>query len=221
MAAGKIRFTGCQSLLTGRTRAYRVQNLTTLPKEEVIMWRPFPKDTVLLILALLTLPRRSKLFRAAAEIRHRGGSLSMQANILVGKERLCTPKKDKMCTLKKQCDQSNYVNFSAKHPSLLMLSRHCDVCHLQHIDHNRPPSQSLWPTVHVCGRDVRYVDDVFRWSGHSYCAIDWRYIIRSSCARHFRETQDLSRLEVGFESLRRSSISPITVQFWERLAAVG
>ena len=57
MAAGKIRFTGCQSLLTGRNRAYRDQNLTKLPKEEMKVRTPFPKDTVLLILALLTLPR--------------------------------------------------------------------------------------------------------------------------------------------------------------------
>jgi len=45
----------------------------------------------LLVLALLTLLQLFKLFRAAAKIRHRGGSLSMLANIFVEREWLCTP----------------------------------------------------------------------------------------------------------------------------------
>lgn len=80
-----LRFIGCQSPLIGRNRAYRVQIQRYCGK----MWR-FPKDRVLLILVLLTMPQLWKLFCAAAETRHRGGSLLMQANIFVGKERLCT-----------------------------------------------------------------------------------------------------------------------------------
>jgi len=90
MAVGKIRSIGCQSLLIGRNRAYRVQNSTILRKDAVVVWRRFPKDTILLILVLLILPQLLKLFRAAAETRHRGGNLLMQANIFIGKERLCT-----------------------------------------------------------------------------------------------------------------------------------
>lgn len=79
MATGRIRFIGFQSLPIGRTRVARMR---------------YPKDTVLLILALLTLRRSLRLFRAAAEIRHRkDGSLLMQGIIFVGKERHCTPKK--------------------------------------------------------------------------------------------------------------------------------
>lgn len=87
MAAGKTQFIGFQSLLVGRNRAYRAQSAT------ILAWGLFPKDTVLLILALLTLRRSLKLFRAAAETRYHGGSLLMQANIFVGKERQCTPEK--------------------------------------------------------------------------------------------------------------------------------
>jgi hypothetical protein len=93
MAAGKIPFIGFQSLPLGRNRAYRIQNATILLKEPVVMWKRFPKDTVLLILVLLTRRQSSKLFRAATETKHRGGSLSMRANIFVGKERRCTPEK--------------------------------------------------------------------------------------------------------------------------------
>ena len=70
MAAGKIRFIGFQSLLIGSNRAYRVQNATILLKEAIIAWKRFPRDTVSLILALLTLRRSLKLFRAAAETRY-------------------------------------------------------------------------------------------------------------------------------------------------------
>ena len=102
MAAGKIPFIGFQSLPIGRTRSYRVQNAAILLKEPVVARMRYPKDTVLLILALLTLRRSLKLFRAAAETRHRkGGSLLMQAIIFVGKERRCTPKKLKWVHLKK------------------------------------------------------------------------------------------------------------------------
>ena len=93
MAAGKTQFTGSQSLLVGRNRACRAQSAMVLLEEVVVAWWRFPKDTVLLTLALLTLRRSLKLFRAVAKMRHRGGSLSMQANIFIVKERRCTPEK--------------------------------------------------------------------------------------------------------------------------------
>lgn len=67
MAAGRIRFIGFQSLLFGRNRAYGVPNATILVKEAMIAGNRFPRDTVSLILALLTLRRSLKLFRAATE----------------------------------------------------------------------------------------------------------------------------------------------------------
>ena len=54
---GKIRFTGCQSLLIGRNRAYRVQTSRILLKAAAVVWMPFPRDIVLLASALLTLPQ--------------------------------------------------------------------------------------------------------------------------------------------------------------------
>jgi len=116
MAAGKIRFIGCQSLLIGRNRSYRVQTPMILLKQAAVVWLRFRKDIVSLVSALLTLPQLLKLFRAAAETKHRrGGSLLMQANIFVRKDRLCTPKKYWICTFKKkQCNRSSCVNTSAK-----------------------------------------------------------------------------------------------------------
>ena len=58
--------------------------------EAVSAWKRFLKDTALLILALLTLRRSLKLFGAAAEPSHRGGSLSMQRNIFVRNEQRFT-----------------------------------------------------------------------------------------------------------------------------------
>ena len=86
MAGGKTPFIGFQSLPVGRNRASRAQIAMILLKETVSAWKRFPKDTVLLILALLTLPRSLKLFGAAAKTSHRDGSPSMQANIFVRKK---------------------------------------------------------------------------------------------------------------------------------------
>jgi hypothetical protein len=79
MADGKTQSTGCQSLLFGKNKAYRVQTPTISLK-----------DTVLLILAHRTLRQLLKPFRAAAGIKHRRNLLT-PANIFAGKERLCTP----------------------------------------------------------------------------------------------------------------------------------
>lgn len=62
----------------------------TLLMEAVSAWKRFLKDTVLLILALLTLRPSLKLLGAAADSSHRGGSLSMQENIFVRNEQLFT-----------------------------------------------------------------------------------------------------------------------------------
>lgn len=90
MAAGKTPFIGFQSLPVGRNRAYRAQIAMILLMETVSAWKRFPKDTVLLILVLLTLPRSLKLFGAAAKTSHRDGSPSMQANIFVRKKQRFT-----------------------------------------------------------------------------------------------------------------------------------
>jgi len=115
MAAGKIQFIECQSLLIGRNRAYRVQGSRILLKAAAVLWMQFPKDTVLLTSALLTLPQLLKLFRAAAETKHRrGGILLLQANISVGKERLCTPEKFEYVYLRRsKATNQNCVNTSA------------------------------------------------------------------------------------------------------------
>ena len=90
MAAGKTPFIGCQSLPVARGRTYRARTVMILLTEVVSAWKRFLKDTALLVLALLTLRRSLKLFGAAAEPSHRGGSLSMQANTFVRNEQRCT-----------------------------------------------------------------------------------------------------------------------------------
>ena len=77
-----------QSLLFGRNKAYRVPNATILVKEPTMAGKRFPRDTVSLILALLTLRRSLKLFRAATETSYQGdGSLLMRVNTFAGEER--------------------------------------------------------------------------------------------------------------------------------------
>ena len=90
MAAGKTPFIGCQSLPVTRNRTYRARTAILLLMKTFSARKRFLKDTVLLILALLTLRRSLKLFGAAAEPSHRGGSPSMQANIFVRNEQRFT-----------------------------------------------------------------------------------------------------------------------------------
>ncbi len=75
-----------------------------LLKQAAVVWLRFPKDIVSLVSALLTLAQLLNLFRAAAETKHRrGGSLLMQANIFVRKDRLCTPEREEAMQLIKLC----------------------------------------------------------------------------------------------------------------------
>ena len=95
MAAGKTPFIGCQSLSAARKSNYRARIAILSLMEAVTASKRFLKDTVLLISAPLTLRLSLKLFSAAAEPSHRGGSLSMQASISVRNEqRFTAPKID-------------------------------------------------------------------------------------------------------------------------------
>ena len=91
MADGKTRSIGCQGLLVGRIRSYRVQTSTMPLNKAAVGWRGSPKDTVLLISVHQTLRQLLQPFRAAAWTKH-PRSLLTQANIFAGKEQRCTHK---------------------------------------------------------------------------------------------------------------------------------